>query len=690
MNLILQNLNEEQKKAVTTTEGPVLVLSGAGTGKTSVLTARVAYILEQGLAEPWQIMALTFTNKAAAEMKSRIDKTVKGFDSNSIWCGTFHSLCLRILRRYFDLVGLPKTFSIFDETSQKSALKYVFEKMGLNTKDYSADAWVEKVSLFKMGGEYKQPNGMDKKIFDEYNTYLASMGALDFDDIIIKVLELFEKSTEVLEKYQKQFKYVMVDEYQDTSFIQSEFINKISAFYNNLCCVGDDDQSIYSWRGAQIENILGFDKRYPNSTVVRLTINYRSTANILGAANSVIGKNLERMGKDLKPADDNNIGEPVCVFTLPTDWMESALIAKSIIRGQSESKYSDFAVLVRTATLFSVYENEFVRQGIPYRVSGGPKIYERSEIKDTIAYIKLLFNKDDNIALRRAISNPRRGFGDVVLRKLGEANTCLFESLKTFKLSAKQRSAADEFLSLYDFDYKSMEPFDVVNKLLKDSGYLKFLKSKQKTNEVNKVEILNNFVETVKKSESLEEFIFQISLHEAESENISGEDKVNLMTMHSAKGLEFNTVFLPAWEETIFPNQKALEAGELEEERRLAYVSITRAKKLCIITNTATRTMFGKPVSHPPSIFISEIDKQFKSMSDASSYSRPKYEEPVAAYNEPPKKKIKIDINTFVGKQVVHEELGKGVVIAENGAILTIAFNNVGIKNVAKNFVEIT
>ncbi len=686
MKLNLENLNEQQKKAVRTTEGAVLVLSGAGTGKTSVLTARIAYILEMGLAHPWQIIALTFTNKAAAEMKHRIGNSASAFNADDIWCGTFHSLCLRILRRYHDLLGLQKNFSIYDETDQRIVLKSVIENLGLDAKEYDASNWIDIISGYKMSGPNKQPIGINKKILDAYNMQLSDMHAMDFDDIILKTLELFDKNPDILEKYQKQFKYVMVDEFQDTNHAQFQFIDKIAAGYNNICCVGDDDQSIYSWRGAEIENILNFDKKYSNVTIIRLTINYRSTGNILGAANSVIQNNLGRLGKDLVPHNPDNMGEVVCVYTTPTDWAEASFISTSIKRGTSVAKYSDFAILIRSASLSRNFENEFIKTGIPYKMSGGPKIYERSEIKDLIAYMKLLINRDDNIAFRRAISKPRRGFGDMAIKKLLDLGKSCMESCSIAKLSVKQKTAADEFLKLFDINWQEMTPFDIAEYLMKESGYIKFLKSSKKPEDANKLDNLIGFMDTIKKSDDLEEFLNQISLHETENDNMDVSDKVNIMTMHAAKGLEFDTVFLPAWEENIFPNEKAIEAGDLEEERRLAYVSITRAKKLCVITNSASRSLFGKNVSNPPSRFISEIDTKFLTKTNNTEYQTRAVEK---SWDVPKKIKTKIITDKLVGKQVDHIDMGGGVVIEDNGATLIVAFKNFGIKSVMRDFINV-
>ncbi|MCL1902777.1 MAG: UvrD-helicase domain-containing protein, partial [Alphaproteobacteria bacterium] len=462
----LKNLNPEQRLAVETTEGPVLVLSGAGTGKTSVLVARVAHIIREGLARPWEVIALTFTNKAANEMKRRITD----IPVEDVWAGTFHSIALRILRRNAERAGLRSDFLIFGEDEQKAVLKTVMTNLGLDIKDYPLSDWVEKISSEKDKGLASQDakrSPMLDKIYSAYNAELQRLNAVDFGDLILKTLELFVNAPDVLEKYQRQFKYVMVDEYQDTNAAQYQLVRMLAAGYGNICCVGDDDQSIYSWRGAEIKNILNFEQDFPGAIIIRLETNYRSTPSILGAANSLIRNNLGRLGKELRTAPDAAPGELIRIISPMSDFDEARIIANAILA--SNIAYNDIAVLIRAGALSRIFEEEFAKNGIPYRLVGATKFYDRAEIKDAIAYARLLVYPFDDLSFLRIISKPRRGFGDAAilrLRDLAAQNSySLMRALGDLSLSGKQKASADEFLSAFDFDWASMSPSDAVTEL---------------------------------------------------------------------------------------------------------------------------------------------------------------------------------------------------------------------------------
>lgn len=690
MSLMPQNLNPEQKKAVETTEGPVLVLSGAGTGKTSVLVARLVHILESGLAAPWQVLALTFTNKAANEMKNRIaDRLSNEYTVRDLWCGTFHSICLRILRTNAARAGLKPDFIIFGEEDQKAVLKNVFAAMGADSKEYDAGDWVEKISRIKDQGrvENLDVGARTQKILSDYNAELRRQSALDFGDIILMVLNLFETAPDVLEKYQHQFKYIMVDEFQDTNNAQMQLLKILTRGNDcpNICCVGDDDQSIYSWRGAEIKNILDFEKNFRGAQIIRLETNYRSTGNILGAANSLIRHNNGRLGKDLRPADEKSVGEPVYVLTVPSNYDESKLIANTILR-YANGRYSDFAVLIRSGSLSRQFEEEFADARIPYRLIGATKFYDRMEIRDVIAYLRVLVHPEDDVSFARVLARPRRGFGPSAIAKMRANGRYLMEGLQKTEFNGKQGDNAKEFLSVFDFDWKSMAPADATQILLENAGYIKYW---QESKDPDAEERISNVRELIKNVISgyntIAEFLEHAALMTTDDNDaeIDGETQaVNIMTIHAAKGLEFDTVFLPAWEESLFPNEKSIKEGGMEEERRLAYVALTRARRRAIITNTISRVIFGARQYYPASRFIAEMDDRYLDFGGrAQTYER--------RSPQPQPKPVKPKITSMVGKLITHDELGRGVVIEERDDILTVAFNRAGIKKVVRNFVKI-
>ncbi|MBR3510579.1 MAG: UvrD-helicase domain-containing protein [Alphaproteobacteria bacterium] len=684
----MDNLNPEQQMAVKTTDGPLLVLSGAGTGKTRVLTARVAHILFNNLAYPWQILSLTFTNKAANEMRFRVAQYSEiSHLCRDLWMGTFHSVCLRILRSNYTAAGLRSDFLIYGEDDQKAILKRVIVNLGFDTKEFNPSDWVDTISNIKDKGitDFTKMNlsANTQKILNAYNTELTRMGAIDFGDIILYVLKLFESHVEILNKYQHQFKYIMVDEFQDTNAAQMMLLKMLTKDNEcpNICCVGDDDQSIYSWRGAEIRNILEFEKTYPGAKIIRLETNYRSSGNILYAANSLIKHNTGRLGKDLKPAPNVDMGEKVYIATVPSDWDEARLISDAIIRN-SNNNFSDFAVLIRAGSLSRTFEEEFTGRNIPYRLVGATKFYDRAEIRDAIAYIRLLVYPFDDISFERIISKPRRGFGDSAIANLRSYGKSLMEGLKIAKLTSKQQESASDFLAAFNFDWQNTTPKDAVQQLLENSGYLKMWRESKDTDAAERLEHIRELISgVVSKYDTLPEFLEHAALMMTDDNDAEGDEKnvVSIMTIHAAKGLEFNTVFLPAWEEGIFPNDKKSDS-DIEEERRLAYVAITRARVRVIITNAMVRSMFGQRLYQSSSRFIGEMNREFVFVQGDYNYS---YNSQKTEYKPKAKK-----IESVVGKMVVHAEMGTGVVISENGDILTVAFKTKGIKNVARNFLR--
>ena len=689
MNLNLENLNPQQRLAVETTDGPLLVLSGAGTGKTRVLTTRIAYILNNHLAMPWNVLALTFTNKAANEMKTRLSSISSGdWYSGDIWCGTFHSICLRILRANAERLGMRRDFLIYGEDDQKSVVKTVLANHGTTTK--TPGDFVEEFSSIKDKGLVALQN--KDKLFNAYNAELRRLNAVDFGDIILRVLELFDKFPDILSRYQSQFKYILVDEFQDTNNAQMEFLSMLTRGNENpnICCVGDDDQSIYSWRGAEIKHILNFDKTYSNAQIIRLETNYRSTANILGAANSLIRHNNGRLGKDLHHGPNVGDGEPVYVLTLPSDLDEARIIADSILRDDAHC-YSNYTVLIRSGSLSRLFEEAFAVRSIPYKLIGATKFYDRAEIRDAIAYLRLLAFPFDDMSFLRVIGKPRRGFGDRAIEKLRASGTNLMSALRDGTgLTAKQKSAADEFLSAFDFEWETMAPRDAAQTLLDRAGYIKMWTESKDADAADRLSNIRELITgVISKYDTIADFLEQAALmmtDDNDTDIIEG-NMVSIMTIHAAKGLEFDTVFLPAWEEGIFPNDKAIGEGAIEEERRLAYVAITRARRRCIISNAMSRMIFGSRQYNSPSRFITEIDNRyldFQGSSPRTSTYRPTVSQ---SYDARPKPRPAVTPSAK-GKMISHAEMGMGVVIDESGDILTVAFKARGIKKVARQYVK--
>ncbi|MDR0803956.1 MAG: UvrD-helicase domain-containing protein [Rickettsiales bacterium] len=645
----MDKLNDRQQEAVKTTDGAVLVLSGAGTGKTTVIISRISHILQTGLARPWEILALTFTNKAANEMKERLLPSV--FD----WCGTFHSICLKILRRESE----RKNFLVFGEDEQKAVLKTVFAAMNLDNKDYDPGTWVEKIALFKDTGR-KNDSKKFNEILAAYNAELQRLNAIDFADIINHANALLAENAAVREKYQKQFRYILVDEFQDTNPPQYQLVKTLAAGYGNICCVGDDDQSIYSWRGAEIQNILNFEKDFPGAKIVRLEINYRSTGNILLAANKLIKNNNGRLGKELQTT--SAAGNLINIRGFNSDLEESSYIADNI----SEPKNT--AILIRSGSLSKRFEDEFLRRGVSYKLVGAQKFYDRMEIRDAIAYIRLLVYRFDDLSLLRIIGKPRRGFGDKAIADLRRARIPLFDAVMAHKNGPL-------FTDAFDFDWRELPPAAAALKILEDSGYIKYWQESKDDAAPDRIKNIHELINgTIAKYNTLPEFIENASLMIADDiqDDAMTKEAVSIMTIHAAKGLEFDTVFLPAWEEDIFPNKMSVEEGNLEEERRLAYVAITRARKNLTISHAYSRMQYGQFQNNMPSRFISELGAGIKS-------------EKLKVKSE----KIGNTLPPMIGKMVRHNELGDGVVIAIDENILTIAFKKSGIKKVEKSFITL-
>ncbi len=688
MQLNLENLNDAQISAVKKTEGPLLVLAGAGTGKTRVLTTRIGYILSKNLATPWQILALTFTNKAANEMKNRLSAMAQGeFYTHDIWCGTFHSMCLRILHANYAAANLRPDFLIYGEDDQKNVIKQVLNNLGLQTTKKPAD-YVEEFSRKKDKGLTNIES--TDKIFNAYNAELARLGAVDFGDIILRTLQLFKNNPAILEHYQKQFKYILVDEFQDTNAAQMQLLNFLTKGKEspNICCVGDDDQSIYSWRGAEIKNILDFEKTYPGAEIIRLETNYRSTGNILGAANSLIRHNTGRLGKDLRTVNVNDNGEKVYVFTLGSDLDEARFIADAIMR--DNDTYNNKTVLIRSGSLSRLFEEEFMRRGIPYRLIGATKFYERMEIRDAIAYVRLLVYPFDDMSFIRIIGKPSRGFGPAAIEKMRACGPNLMAGLRACTFKGKQKESADKFLSAFDFDWENMAPRDAVQKLLDDSGYIKMWQESKDPDAPDRMSNIRELITSVvAKYDTLNEFLEQAALmmtDDNDEPDVKNNNAVNIMTIHAAKGLEFDNVFMPAWEEGVFPNEKSTQEGSVEEERRLAYVALTRAKKFAVITNTVSRLMFGNRQYNAPSRFISEMDSAYLCFGNEQR-ARPTPQ--IHNHQNFVKKTFVKPRETLVGRQARHSEYGTGVIIEEGTGILTIAFGARGIKKIARDFVTI-
>lgn len=629
-------LNDMQKKAVLQTEGAVLVLAGAGSGKTGALTVRIAHLIENGI-KPWNILAITFTNKAAKEMSERVNKLI-GDKAKDIWVSTFHSTCVRILRRDIDKIGYSRDFSIYDTDDQEKMMKEVFKRLNFSITDKTftvkgalAEISKQKEELISWE-DYEAKTDKDirkvkfAKAYRIYQTLLKENNALDFDDLIYKTVQLFKTDTDVLDYYQEKFKYIMVDEYQDTNTSQYELVRLLSAKYKNICVVGDDDQSIYGWRGANIRNILDFEKDFEDTVVIKLEQNYRSTKTILNAANSVIKNNTTRKDKTLWTENDK--GSIIHIKRADNEYDEARFVGDKIneLILKGDRKYKDFAVLYRTNAQSRAIEDYFVKKSIPYRLLGGIRFYERKEIKDVLSYLKVLSNPADTIAIKRIINVPKRGLGDASIEKVenfaNENNMSFYEALSHIDEITELKTRAKKFKEFYEVmteiekDANELSVSELIESVLNKTGYVQLLQDEGTDEALSRIENIDEFVSKAVEYEkstdepSLREFLEDIALV-ADIDNYEpDEDTVVLMTMHSAKGLEFPYVFIVGMEEGMFPTYRVMQYGtneDMEEERRLCYVAITRAKEELFITQAKSRMQHGITQYNAPSRFLKEI-----------------------------------------------------------------------------------
>ncbi|MBQ1283932.1 MAG: UvrD-helicase domain-containing protein [Clostridia bacterium] len=774
-------LNEVQFEAVTSVNGPLLILSGAGSGKTTVLINRIVNMIKYGEAynsdicgnvneqdvqilqdcldgkcdfpsfaavnpvAPWNILAITFTNKAARELKERLDKAV-GEVGNDIWAATFHSTCARILRRYAEKIGFSSKFTIYDANDQRKLMKEIQKQLNIDEKFLAHRSILNEISRAKDSmispDEYMAGSGSDvrktmiARAYEAYQNALLNNDAMDFDDLIYNTIRLLENNEDVLEYWQNKFKFVMIDEYQDTNYAQYVLAKMLAGKYKNICVVGDDDQSIYRFRGATIENILNFENQYKGCKTIRLEQNYRSTSIILDAANSVIANNRNRKGKHLWT--DKNGGEKIVVYSAKNEQDEARFVAESILDNMNKGyKESDFAVIYRMNAQSNAVENVFARSGIRYRVYGGLKFFDRKEIKDVLSYLNLINNPKDNIALMRIINEPKRSIGATTVSKVNELSLQTgsnmleimryanhYESLKSSASKLMQFTAMIDELSVYADE---AELHDLFEKVLEDTGYMAALKSlgEEGADRIENVnELLSNIVNYERENEnaSLSGFLEEISLiTDMDREEEDDNQRVSLMTMHTAKGLEYPVVYIIGVEEGIFPGNQSIYAGEseIEEERRLAYVGITRAKERLFISNAYQRMLFGRTERMRESRFIGEINRElierkmsnemqsygYGSYNNNNSYSRNNYCDTKVSYYEP-KKPTSTPIarsssfgptqnktNYSVGERVKHKTFGEGMITSVtnmgNDSMLEIAFDSVGTKKVMANFARL-
>ena len=625
---LIENLNKEQKEAVLNTEGPNLIVAGAGSGKTRVLTTRLIHIIHQKKAFPNQILCVTFTNKAAKEMQNRVMKYVKGTSNAVPWLGTFHSTSVKFLRRHAEALDYKSNFTILDTDDQKKLIRNIVKSQDLDAKKFSPQLIMYHIDQWKNKGLLPKEVKLEKsgsiiksilKVYEIYQNKTKDLNAFDFGDLILFCVKLFEEHKDIREIYQNNFKYILVDEFQDTNFIQNKWLNMLVSKKQNICCVGDDDQSIYSWRGAEIKNFLTFDQIYKNCKVYKLEQNYRSTKNILETASTLISNNSNRVGKKLWSSA--NKGELVKLNCYRTGKEEAQGIS-DVIDHNLKKKYSlnNVSILVRAIYQTREFEERFLQVGIGYRVLGGIKFYERAEIKDAVCYLRVINQKYDDLALERVIGSPKRGVGESTLNQIYQFgknnNLCLEDSiiklLEKGEFKPKIKTALTQLINMiikWRQESVKMKHFDLLKLILDESGYSSMLKNKKDLENENRLENLKELLRAMQDYDSLQNFLEHVALATSIDQEWEGA-KVNLMTMHAAKGLEFDVVFLPGWEEGLFPHQKSLEEkGDfaLEEERRLAYVGITRAKKEAYLSFAMKRAYHGDWMDALPSRFINEI-----------------------------------------------------------------------------------
>jgi DNA helicase-2/ATP-dependent DNA helicase PcrA len=628
----LQNLNKAQKEATIYLDGPLLIVAGAGSGKTKVLTSRIAHIIKEKKAYPNQILSVTFTNKAAKEMQTRVSKLLGSGAVGLSWLGTFHSICAKLLRKHASAVNLNSNFTIIDIDDQLRLIKNICKAENIDTKQLAPRYILAIIDRWKNKGYYPNEVIINKKdifeknilpIYKIYQQKLIDLNSCDFGDLILHVVKIFEKNEDIRNIYSKNFKYILVDEYQDTNIIQSKWLNLLSEKNKNICCVGDDDQSIYSWRGAEIRNFLEFDKVYKNTKIIRLEENYRSSQNILNVASNLIANNENRIGKTLKATkDEGNLVKLNC-FKNGKD--EAIGISDEIENLKHKVSFNNIAILVRAIFQTREFEERFLKIGLPYRILGGTKFYERAEIKDCVAYLRLIYQEKDDLAFERIVNNPKRSIGDSSLKMIFEHakknNLCLENASRKLiqenLVKPKTKIGLNLFLGLMnkwrnDLNIKKINHVKLLQIILDESGYSAMLKNKKDLENENRLENIKELLSAMKEFDNLESFLEHVSLATSVDQEWDGE-KVNMMTMHASKGLEFDTVFLPGWEEGMFPHQKSIEEkgqSGLEEERRLAYVGITRAKKDAFISFSMNRFYQGDWIDSMASRFIDELPEK--------------------------------------------------------------------------------
>ncbi|MGL4572232.1 MAG: DNA helicase PcrA [Clostridium sp.] len=734
-------LNKEQYDGAVTVDGQVLILAGAGSGKTRVLTYRMAHMIEDLGIKPWSILAITFTNKAAKEMKERVE-TLVGDKANDMWISTFHSTCVRILRREIDKLGYKSSFTIYDTSDQKTLLKESMKALSINDKDITLQEIMGKIGRAKDNMQSPssfmrehESNFREKKIADVYEMYqkrLKENNALDFDDLIFKTVELFRGHEDVLEFYQNKFRYIMVDEYQDTNGAQYEFVKLLAKRYKNICVVGDDDQCIYAWRGADVTNILDFEKDYPECKVIKLEQNYRSKANILDAANVVIVNNSRRKSKELRTEQEP--GNKIKVYRAYSDKEEGDFVARQILDIKAKENYTnkDFAVLYRTNAQSRIFEETFRRRGIAYKIVGGTKFYDRKEIKDMLAYLKVLINPQDDISIKRIINVPKRSIGDATVNKVQEFaenfELNLWDALAEVRtipiLTPRNCASLEKFTTLMDnfmIMAESMSVSMLIETILRDTGYLDELKKSNEIEDKSRIENLQELVsdavdfERNNEDKSLTAYLEKVSLvQDTEKNEDDEEETVVLMTLHSAKGLEFPNVFMVGMENGLFPSMGDFDKeSQMEEARRLCYVGITRAKETLYMTSAEVRRVFGRTMSYSQSDFIGEIKSDLKEYINERSTNgasrdgmfggkpKPNFNNPHSLRNSITSRGNQSGSSSVsnaatnsissvssqevtLGRKVKHEKFGEGTIVSVlpsgNDKKLTIAFDKQGVK----------
>ncbi len=742
----LDGLNPAQREAVESLDGPVLMLAGAGTGKTKALTARIAHLLNTGRARPNEILAVTFTNKAAREMKDRVGQNIGQMVEGVPWMGTFHSICVKLLRRHAELVGLKSNFTILDKDDQLRLLKQLVRAANIDEKRWPARMLAGQIDQWKNRGwtpsnvptsEASAYNNKGTELYEAYQARLTTLNAVDFGDLLLHMVQIFQNHPDVLAQYQRWFKYILVDEYQDTNVAQYLWLRLLAAGHKNICCVGDDDQSIYGWRGAEVGNILRFEKDYPGTTVIKLEQNYRSTPHILGAAAGIIDANANRLGKTLWTAETE--GEKLRLKGVLDGEEEARWIGEEIEAYQSGTRQlapinlNNQAILVRASYQMRAFEDRFLSIGLPYRVIGGPRFYERMEIRDAMAYFRVTVSPDDSLAFERIVNTPKRSLGEKALQTINlvarNNGISMFEAARITVAEKHLPARACKTLGalVQGFDRwsaqmhaKDLTHIELAEIILDESGYTDHWKNDKSIEAAGRLENLKELVKALEQFENLQGFLEHISLI-MENEQDDATEKVSIMTLHAAKGLEFPCVFLPGWEDGLFPSQRTMdESGQkgVEEERRLAYVGITRAEEICTISFASNRMIYGKWQTSMPSRFIDELPPEHvevltppglqggaygaaapsplqERVANADVYNSPGWKRMQANSirpNRSPAAGVIIDATATpahnTGDRVFHQKFGYGTVTEIEQNKLTINFEKAGTKNVLADYVS--